>query len=275
MRQLLLALLLLARVASQTTGACCTGPSIIQCTIKSPGLCNASNAVYAGNNTGCAACANYASCCLPSASCGIRTALDCAEASGVLRSEYDATLGFCAQGPTTFSCASTVGCCQPGGTAACQNLPVATCLSLGRTVTGSSCQAAPCVGACCRGGDCTLATPQECGAPAVYNGHFASCADHCQNTPGACCLETGACELFSESGCFIAAGQFQGLRTNCSNNTCPQPPAPAPPLPPALDSTPYLIGLGITAAALFIIVCIFLCFCFRDREPRRYVMVPK
>jgi hypothetical protein len=113
----------------------------------------------------------------------------------------------------------------------------------------------------------------ECPEPAVYNGNLVDCSNVCQNTPGACCLESGACITKAEYGCFIEDGVFQGRLTECSNTSCPVPPTPTPPAPAVepQDRTPYIIGISVTAGILLLCGCFALFCCFRNRKPKRYV----
>jgi hypothetical protein len=222
----LLLLLCAAIVRSTPTGACCTAPD--ECTVETETACtDTEEGRYVADGTNCstANCNAYTSCCLPSGECGILTPLECSDEGGLDRGNFDNTSGFC----VIPDCTVTAGCCEEGGFTGCLNLISAACLALGWKVGGADCQdeANLCIGACCTGGGCSQVTPMECPEPAVYNGNLVDCSNVCQNTPGACCLESGACITKAEYGCFIEDGVFQGRLTECSNTSCPVPRHPA------------------------------------------------
>lgn len=200
-------------------------------------------------------------CCLPSGECETLTQSPCEQAGGL----YTGT-GSCAGA----SCDTTVACCDAGGTSPCQDITEAACFAMGRTVTGANCQSAPCIGSCCVGDNCAIVTFAECGSPAVYNGHLTTCSNTCQNTPGACCYETGECIQVSSEGCFLADGEFQGRNAPCENSTCPLPPpdpTPVPPLEPQ-NTTPYIIGILVTVGLIFCCAIVFVICAMRSRKPR-------
>jgi len=216
----------------------------------------------------------YTTCCLPSGECGILTELECSDQGGLDRGNFDNISGFCSE---QVDCSVTIGCCEAGAFTGCINAVPAACNAMGPNFTqmGPTCNDPPfCIGACCTGGGCSQVTPMECpDPPAEYNGNLVGCSNVCQNTPGACCLESGACIRKAEYGCFLEDGVFQGRLTDCSNTTCPLPPTPTPPPDPVepQDRTPYIIGISVAAGIVLLCGCVALFCCFRNRRRKRYV----
>lgn len=88
---------------------------------------------------------------------------------------------------------------------------------------GAVCEADICKGACCNQitGECTLLDEGSCQSDGdTWHGRGSRCADvTCGQTVGACCAESGACELTSSEDCSLGHGDYLS-GTACSEGLC-------------------------------------------------------
>lgn len=88
-----------------------------------------------------------------------------------------------------------------------------------------ACPDAPGMGACCHdSGECQVVTLVQClQSGGVYQGDDVPCAPNPCPQPGACCYPDGHCSLTTSSVCSGTNGNYLGNGVPCDPNPCPPP----------------------------------------------------
>ena len=212
------------------TGACCD-PDDGSCTVTTEAECTGVWHSEWANCTvaDCPLPAETGACCFADGSCQLKTAADCATASGTYQGDDTVCVpNPCPQPPDTGACCFADGSCLIE--------TAANCGTSGGTYQGNDtvcvpnpCPQPPDVGACCfADGHCEVVSDAACTtAGGNYQGTGTVCVPNpCPQPPdtGACCFADGSCLIETAADCGTSGGTYQGNDTVCVPNPCPQPP---------------------------------------------------
>ena len=167
-------------------------------------------------------------CCVGTA-CSIKTAAQCAAASGTYLGDNSNCDGNPCNAVAQGHC-----CIDYGLSGQCLIREQGQCTSLGGTWggAGTTCESCPCLlppkGACCIAGVCSLQTEAACLASSgSYVGNYTNCNGDNPCDSGACCRDL-TCTVEMRFQCGTGAGRFIGAGTDCSASPCAAPTLPTP-----------------------------------------------
>lgn len=169
-------------------------------------------------------------CCVPLGSCYFVTSVECANIHPWVEGVYLGDDVSCDPSPCPLP-EGTGACCARDGS--CMILPYTLCDCCGRAYLGdgSTCDPDPCAAVmsfpCCLEDGCRLLAPEHCEAlggelkPEETACNPSPCPVGAGDaTPGACCMESGACSLELEHECVAGGGTFLGQGSTCEAAGC-------------------------------------------------------